>query len=317
MPPKQAGVKLSSVKPSPEELAKAKAILTSVDSKAKKSKMASMAHYLKEHPGLNDEVTKSRGLDKQQYLENFLVHQLRLKQATKQSENSHEVVSKSSQHQKVRWLSEEVMDREIGATKAAHWRASGKLASRADSVTGSTEAAFVEWACPEDWDEWMKGETNSYAIKTNAEADEDDHILLKEATGRGSSSTTSEVEVKAEEKTAEEKLEDRARQLVNDPRPTLRKFQDYKLECERLVELANGVKYADGIAQDASKLIPKVGKLLKLLTTMSTKPETVKLSEVKDVVKSDDILSAQYLEIRDWGEKFGLIAKGKKRVKKQ
>ena len=40
------------------------------------------------------------------------------------------------------------------------------------------------------------------------------------------------------------------------------------------------------------------------------------MSEVKYVCKIDDTLTQQFQEIQEWGEKFGIISKGKKRSKK-
>ena len=63
MPPKQIKCKISELVPTPEEVAAARKILDGTDTKGKKSKMASMTHFLKTSP---DPVTEaSRGAQRE------------------------------------------------------------------------------------------------------------------------------------------------------------------------------------------------------------------------------------------------------------
>eukprot|EP00959_Pyramimonas_sp_CCMP1952_P144452 3023848-Pyramimonas_sp.AAC.1 len=52
----------------------------------------------------------------------------------------------------VHWWSAHKMDQELGSAKGKHWRESNLLASRPDSLTGSTDEQFVEWAVPLNWE---------------------------------------------------------------------------------------------------------------------------------------------------------------------
>ena len=76
------------------------------------------------------------------------------------------------------------------------------------------------------------------------------------------------------------------------------------------------MKYAEGVATDTTKWLGKAGKLVKILQTMATNPGMVKKEEVKNVVKTEEALTAEYKTIREWGERFGIFARGKKRGRK-
>ena len=71
-------------KPTPEEVAKAKEQLK--DPKAKRSKMACMAAWLKMNP--NRAASESRGEERQQYLEEWLVFNMRTKSKRQINEKS-------------------------------------------------------------------------------------------------------------------------------------------------------------------------------------------------------------------------------------
>eukprot|EP00959_Pyramimonas_sp_CCMP1952_P099516 2080424-Pyramimonas_sp.AAC.1 len=82
---------------------------------------------------------KSKGEQRQMYLETFLVHQMRTKQGTSTATSSHTVSSSQKKGITWIWISMEKMDSHLGPSKAEHWRESGKLTSRPDSLTGSEE----------------------------------------------------------------------------------------------------------------------------------------------------------------------------------
>ena len=75
-------VKLSELKPSADELAAARSVLDKLDTEGRKSRMASMVHFLKTRDG-NGDAMASRGQKRQEFLALFQVQQMLEKLAKK------------------------------------------------------------------------------------------------------------------------------------------------------------------------------------------------------------------------------------------
>ena len=89
MPVKVAKTQLSGVVPTAEEIEYAKKVLAEADDKKLKSLKGSMAHFLKENP---DAIkTGDRGEVRADFLSKFLVHQLRCKNAKKETVSTRNV----------------------------------------------------------------------------------------------------------------------------------------------------------------------------------------------------------------------------------
>ena len=101
--------KISSIVPTQDELQRAREILETGDkNKTQRSKMASMKQWIDTHgKGENDDVLQSRGLNRKQYLEQWLVQQMRMKNSKNQKKISKEVSRTKHDKEKVfRWASE-------------------------------------------------------------------------------------------------------------------------------------------------------------------------------------------------------------------
>ena len=171
MAPKQKPCKISAVKPTAEELAAAKAVLAETDGKAFKSKMASMVNFRRANP--DDTVEQSRGEERKEFLAKYLVHQFRMKNATKTETNKMTTSSNQEKMMELHWWSAEKMDQEMGPKKAKHWRDSKRLRWRPDSVTGSTLDDFKEWGVPQDWERLAEADFNAMELIVDAEANEE------------------------------------------------------------------------------------------------------------------------------------------------
>eukprot|EP00959_Pyramimonas_sp_CCMP1952_P240640 5029172-Pyramimonas_sp.AAC.1 len=149
---------LSTVTPSKEELAKAREILAQAahdfsnralgvagisracrqaDGKELASKKQSMKHFLLSNP--DAAASSAKGATKMAFLEKFLVHQLRCKDTEKKSLSEKTKKTSNITYNDVQWMSQDKMDAELGEAKAKHWRECGKLRSRPDRLTGSTD----------------------------------------------------------------------------------------------------------------------------------------------------------------------------------
>ena len=146
MPPKIPSIKLAKVGPTNEEVFKAQEILQGIDPKALKSKMPSMAHFLKTSG--DTAALASRGSDRVKNLELFLIHQMRSKE----------------------WVSAEKMDLLVGAQKGKTWRESGRLKTRADPITGSSEPHMIEYRIPECWETFSEEDLHQLMIESVTEA---------------------------------------------------------------------------------------------------------------------------------------------------
>ncbi len=127
-------------------------------------------------------------------------------------------------------------------------------------------------------------------------------------------SASKEIEVKTETKSDEEILQEKAKDLGANPRPMLRRFQDYELECKVLAEKASATKYTGELATDANKFLAKAQKLVKLLNTMCT-AKGMNESELPKTVTMAEKLIAEYDDLQNWAQMFGLAEKSKKRKK--
>ena len=215
-----------------------------------KSKFACMAHWLKITP--DEAASSSRGADRKTYLENFMVFQMRQQQMTKEVSPTSTVGTVRANHSERRWRSRETMDKELGEKKAQSWRSSGKLQTRPDPVTGSTDDDFIEYGCPADWTAFTAADKESHEVRATGEADEADLDLLN---GVKNTTTAELKDVKVEPKSTEDIAKDEAKALLNNPRPMLRRMQDYELECKVLATKAGSNKYTTELATDANKFI--------------------------------------------------------------
>lgn len=101
MPSKLPKVNLGDVEPTKEEIEKAQALLKAADEKSKRSKMASMTHFVRESK--DTDALNSRGDHRQKYLLKFLVHQLRAKNAESKTATERSVASGSERFRDVHW----------------------------------------------------------------------------------------------------------------------------------------------------------------------------------------------------------------------
>ena len=100
--------KLTALAPTAEEVAAARALLEH----NKKSKMASMVHWLRANP--DPAIANSRGEQRQKYLEQWMIWSMRSKKAKTSSTNEQVTSVENSAFSDWHWCSVETMDTKLG-----------------------------------------------------------------------------------------------------------------------------------------------------------------------------------------------------------
>jgi hypothetical protein len=313
MPKAIKSANLGNIKATEEELADARKILLKADNKNMKAKMQSMTTWLKkiENSEGNASALQSRGEERKQYLEAWLVHQMRCKTGEKTTEVATEVNDSKDTVDENHWWSSEKMDAELGPLKAQSWRDSGKLPHRPDPISGADLDPFREYAVPTSFVRKSIGEKNIAIVKTVGTADEEDLALVNSTTNVGAAS---EVQIKIEPLSETEKVSARIKLLEDDPKPTNRKIQDYMMDSKCIVAKATGVKYTEKLIEDCNKHVNKMKAITKILDQMIA-GLPYDPTHLPKVIASIDAIDAQQAEIEKWGVRFGLTSPAKKRRK--
>ena len=170
-PQRLPAVKFTTLMPTEEEIKEAQAILDGLDKKGAKSKMVSMLHFFK--TAEDTEGLESRGGKRHELLKNFLVHQLRSKHAAKTCKTGEVRKEVEANGTLWTWMSKETMDQKLGQVKAQHWRDSGKLKDRSDSLTGATDEHPKEYRVPKTWESLQSLDELSLSIDAEENITED------------------------------------------------------------------------------------------------------------------------------------------------
>jgi hypothetical protein len=282
--------------------------------KAQKSKMASMAAWLKTNGGENCEAVTSRGDQRRKYLEAFLVHDLRSRTKTKTIET---VKTKSTTDDDVQdhyWWSQEQMDKELGPEKSADWRTSQKLATRPDMLTGKDVDPFREYKVPRHMTRHAIGDHSSHSFKSTGVADEQYLALFFDMDADGATQQES-VAIKVEPKSTDDILAEQVKALKMDPKPAYRKIQDYMMQAKEIFHKCDDIPYAEKLGQDCGKHITKLKGIIKILDQMIAGQEYDD-KQLPKLIKAIELADLQHMSIEKWSVKFGLMQAGKKRKQK-
>ena len=233
MPSALPKMALAKLKPTQEELDAARKILTSANEKELKSKRASMSAWLRQCADENNEVASSAGDQRRQFLEKFLILQMRAKAGQKKVVGSKEHTSANAKYRENRWMSEDKMDQELGKHKATEWRNSGLLVTRADRITGSTDRFMIEYQIPEDWARCTMEDLQKLKLETEtADATEEDLRLVNQIDMADNQESTPAV--KQEPLSKEEQTKQEIEQFKANCKSFLRRFQDYEVETKEM-----------------------------------------------------------------------------------
>ena len=321
MPKALPGCKLSQVRPSADELAEARKTISALSQNAKDSKRQCMKNFLKNHPDV--EAASAKGEQKERLLEMFHIYQSRCKASEKKQQTTRSITTQRKLLHTLRWMSEEAMDKELGAKKAEHWRTSQLLPQRPDRVTKSWDKFFVEFGCPEDIEQYSEAELKQMKHQVETELQEDDPTYMPTLMGLNGfgapsveSATAENVTTKAAtEKTPSEIIAQKIDSLRASCTSTLAKYQSLVTSAMVIKTKAESKsstekEYARSFIDDLGKHIKNGEKLCADLTRMLT--EATSDTEVTNVIQLMEDIDAKHASVEDWAVRFGCEEAGGK-----
>ena len=314
MPLKHTPTNLSGITPTTAELAAAKKLLADADDKKRRSTNGCLSNFLKANPDAKIEGT--RGPERDYYLQLFLVHQMRQKEARKEVVNNRSVSSEKESHTEYHEWSEEKMNSEMGAAKAEGLRKSGKLNFQPCSITKSTEKHMIEWIVPKNWKSQIERDNMSLQFQSTAEAADSDLALL------GETAKEPLPEVKKEPLTETQKLAIRITEFNNTKQQVLRKFQDMEVSAKSVATRVTQKstqksenKYTESFKTDLAAHVSKLTKTIKILVRACS--EDMNESELPKLLDTLNAITTTDADLNDWANRFGFVtAQPKKRARK-
>ena len=315
-------VKLSELAPTAEEIAQARAALAALDARGKKSKMSSMAFFLKNSPESALEKG-TRGERRKEYLELWMVHSSRGKQAKLALANSTSVTQEVQKQQNMCWRGKHKMQLEMGPAKAQAWIDSGRVGERPDSMANEKGEWLTEYGVPQEWagKQWSAKTTATLSAKTAGDGDkakimeELAHEVEDDITAKALGvSAKDDPKVKAEPKEEQTEDERMIQSVQRDPKSWLRLHQDMRLQLMEVIARTEGKKFMDNLLDECNKLLPKVKSLVTIFEAMlSKKPDDKWLPTLCKKIRS---ASDTYDDIIDHAVRLAIISKKPKTTKK-
>ena len=307
MAPKLSKARLSEITPTAEELQKAKELLASYGSDTKRSKMVCMTRFLKANP--DEQAESSWGLDRQKYLEAYIVHTLRAKEGIKSSTNTESASKATEKFWEVHPMSAEKMDEALGKAKAQHLRLGKYVQSQPCTMSGSTEEHMLEWLVPNNWQRMTQADFWEFKVQNQATADKEDLDNLrsmKDSPTVDAPDTTIKVEkTEGDELT---KLQARVTSFKENLTTHLREIQDIEVESQQILKRAAAAKdkYAGPLLDDCDKHIKATNKASKLLSKMCT--EDFEDGPIPKLLDQIDTIRKKHEEVLVWANRFGYVA---------
>ena len=301
---------LRSIQPTPEEVEEAKKILAAGKG-VQKSKMQCMVVWIKKNLSENEEAHASRGEQRQRYLQAYIVHMMRQKNAKSTVASAHIVSVTNQTRTDVVWWSKYTMDREMGATKAASWRE--VLQHRADPVCGKDDEDHREYRVPRDWSRMSADDIKAMQVKCEADATNDDLDALVSILVEGDEAP---VEVKQEQKTDEEIRKAKIASFLSIVPKKLKRFQDMATEGKVIQPKAQDEKYCATLSDDWLKHINKLNRSIKVLDALVTGRDANR-EAIPKLMDTLSAMEADHDALIGWSAKFGLCSAKKAKKSKE
>ena len=113
-----------------------------------------------------------------------------------------------------------------------------------------------------------------------------------------------------------QKLQKQIEALKADPKAYFTKYQDFKIECDNILNNNKGATkgYAAGLIADVTKQNNKLTKLCKILERLCS--EEADDATLPELINNLQKAQTAHTEIQVWAERFGLLAVKPKRKKK-
>ena len=230
MPAALVAAKLTDLKPTAEEVEKAKQARQDATASKRRSQDTGFKDYVKKHAELNPDMTTAEV--KEACLLNFLVLQLRSKGGKASLTGVHEAVTRSAKIAEKHWWNEFQMDSKLGVKVGKHWRDSKLLQRRPCPVTGSELDEHAVYGVPKLWESLCEEDLKLLRLETQREAQAGDleavaefSALTKDGIKDGGDQTEDKGPLTP--KQAQEAFQE---DLTKSPATYLRKYQDWQCE---------------------------------------------------------------------------------------
>ena len=252
MPSSLGPCDLKNIKPSREEVEKAKRLLKEANAKELRSKMASMASWLAANP--DSAVSASRGDERKAYLQAFVVHQMRAKAGTKKAEHVFKKSHLSANITDDEWYNLERLEKKFGENKARKLIESKTLKERACPLTGSWDDDMKEFNVVLTKLQTTELDNREFGVLTSTDASDADLKLLdgisSQASGSGQNGGDPQPEVKQEPMTAKQQEKADFEAFIATIDAKVIDMQHNDLECRQLVHQLQTKPYTEKLCDD-------------------------------------------------------------------
>ena len=304
--------------PAPEEVEEARRVLATMTPQQVRARKGSLAYYLKTSGDTAGQ--ELRGQARSEALEQFLVLQMRNKQAKREITSERKVSSSTAKHNEVHDWSTERLKREVGEVKAQKWMNSGKLSWSADEITGEDSVDMRTWHIPVRWTTSINGQSSSATMAAAEEAGAEDVKDFAAAFDIDDDKGSVDPAIKTE-KVPESPADALAAEVANFKKSimvTLRTWQDKETKIKTMVAVAEAQKYIpDAFVSDSKKLVSKITRVVKIISKWATEGTFID-SELPPLMKCLKCLESDAGDLVSYGERLNLVeAKRAKRRRKQ
>ena len=316
MPATLGNANLRNLGPTPEELVAAKELLAKATPAQQRSKMASMVQWLKANP--DSVASSSRGSERAEYLQAFVIHQLRAKTTAKRSEHTAEKSQEKRVIDKKRFWNREKMDLELGPIKGEAIRSMPGAKCRPCRYTGSESDDLKEWLILSDEEEEVGVDRNGWTVKAEGEAGEADMKLLSEMSATASSSKFNQQQtpplqpqVKTEKASADEIAAKEYQEFLGTVKEQHTTFSKMQVEMGDLDQQLARMKYTDELRSALKKHTCRLSSLVKvLLRACRDKPLPKEYPKLRNAMAH--VMKSQQEFVR-MAASFGVVSKSSKR----
>ena len=315
MPPK-AGSKIATslvaFLPTDDELAAARSILASADTKQRKSKINATNTFLQANidaPG-NADALKSTGTDRQAYIEKYMAFQSAKKSG--RMVNTRSNIVEKTKFADVHFWNKYKCEKEVGPETFATWIESKKLDYIKDEVTQSDAEHMRIYLVPMSWTRLAQGEKDQQQIETDgaaSSADLDNFNSVRDQEGVSSSSGGGMVphplaQVKPELVSAEDKQKAEILVFEAEKNGNMMWLSSSITELKIITVTAADDKMTAPLSESAKTLCTKFTKLAKTFDQWVADPTCLKEKGLGLLMKQMASLRAEKNDVERWAAKL-------------
>ena len=299
-----------------DEVKQAKELLNKLTDKEFKSKMNSLTAWVKAQGG-DAEILSSRGDQRRQWLQNFCIHQSRVRVVKKTAVVSNEISEIKAKMSDVFFWAAEQMDQELGSMKGKAWRESGLLVSMPCPLTKSREPHLLTYVVPQAWERMTSADLENFKTYYESEATKDDEEKMKDARihmqGFVDDDEQPLVQVKQEHaekpRSEQEKAAEQLASFSASVKVNIQKFQSIEMTINdihvaRSKTAERTKQYSETLAGDLEKLKKSVRAMISILQRAQT--DTPRIEKVPEVQQKMQQLTDNFEELTTWASKLDL-----------